>query len=292
MRPTRRAVSGADRDFIAEVGVIADDILFDLAHRIRHAQDNHSELVPSTAQTSIDIASAYAIADRVHRMRLADGAIAAGRKIGFTNRNIWDEYGVRQPIWGWMYEYTLFRAVNGRARLAPGVYVEPRIEPEIVFHFASAPPRRASAKELLACIDWMAHGFEIVQSHFPDWKFQVADTIMDGGLHGALVLGEPVPVVRLGQHLPDTLTAFEIDLACNGEHRETGRGTNVLDSPLNALAHLASILADTPHAEPITAGEIVTTGTLTAAYPVRPGERWHTALRGLALPGLTLDLVA
>jgi len=272
--------------------MIADDIVTSLAHRIRSAQDRSASLDPITSTVSIDVPSAYAIADRVHLMRLAEGAIPVGRKIGFTNRNIWDEYGVHQPIWGWMYEHTVSRARNGRARLALDRYTEPKIEPEIVFHFASAPPRGADAAGMLGCIDWVAHGFEIVQSHFLGWKFQVADTIADGGLHGALVLGESVPVSRLGAHLLDTLAAFEIDLLCNAEKRETGRGGNVLDSPANALVHLVEILARSLRAEPIAAGEIVTTGTLTSAYSIRPGEIWRTTLRVIELPGLELELLA
>lgn len=271
---------------------MAEDRLAALARRLHDAQDRSESLVPITSTTPLDIAAAYAIADRVHRMRLAEGATPVGRKIGFTNRNIWDEYGVHQPIWGWMYEHTVSRAVNGRARLALSRYAEPRIEPEIACHFAAAPPRGADAAGVLACIDWVAHGFEIVQSHFPGWKFQAADTIADGGLHGALVLGDPVPVSALGPYPLDALACFEIDLACHGEHRETGCGANVLGSPAYALAHLVAVLAALPQAEPIAAGEVVTTGTLTAAHPIRPGETWRTSLRGIALPGLTLQLTA
>lgn len=271
--------------------MIADGMLSTLAHHLRGAQDRCEFIEPVTARAPLDAAAAYAIADRVHRMRIADGAIPVGRKIGFTNRNIWDEYGVHQPIWGWMYEHTLSRAFRGRARLSLARYAQPRIEPEIAFHFVSSPPRDADEAGVLACIDWVAHGFEIVQSHYPDWTFKVADTIADGGLHGALVLGEPVPVVRLGPYPLDTLAAFEIDLACNGVKRETGRGANVLDSPLKALAHLATVLETLPQAAPIAGGEIVTTGTLTAAYSVRPGETWSTSLRGIDVPGLALELV-
>ena len=67
-----------------------------------------------------------------------------------------------------------------------------------------------------------------------------------------------------------------------------GGGANVLDSPLLAAAHLFSVLKDQPQFEPVQAGEIVTTGTLTAALPIHPGETWSTALSGLALPGLTI----
>jgi 2-keto-4-pentenoate hydratase len=42
--------------------------------------------------------------------------------------------------------------------------------------------------------------------------------------------------------------------------------------------------------EPIQAGEIVTTGTLTPALPIRTGETWTTNLSGIDLPGLTLHV--
>jgi 2-oxo-3-hexenedioate decarboxylase len=41
---------------------------------------------------------------------------------------------------------------------------------------------------LLACIDWVGHGFEIVQSIFPGWKFSVPDAVAAFGLHGALLI--------------------------------------------------------------------------------------------------------
>ena len=68
-----------------------------------------------------------------------------------------------------------------------------------------------------------------------------------------------------------------------------GGGANVLDSPLLAAAHLISVLTVQPQFEPIQAGELVTTGTLTAALPIRPGETWSTELSGIDLTGLRLE---
>jgi 2-oxo-3-hexenedioate decarboxylase len=42
------------------------------------------------------------------------------------------------------------------------------------------------------------------------------------------------------------------------------------------------------HAWRLAAGEVVITGTLTRAYPVRPGKTWFTSLSGIQLPGLSL----
>ena len=39
---------------------------------------------------------------------------------------------------------------------------------------------------------------------------------------------------------------------------------------------------------PLAAGEIVTTGVLTDAHSVSPGETWSTEIAGLPLPGLRI----
>ena len=235
---------------------------------------------------SFGVSQAYEAAARLHAARLAGGERPVGRKIGFTNRNIWDEYGVDEPIWGFVYETTLFRAENGMASLPLDGLAEPRIEPEIVLHFHSPPPVTRDEEAILDCIDWIAHGFEIVQSPFPGWKFRVPDTIAANGLHGALVIGEPVLVSSLPA-CRKRLREFRIALKRDDFLMAEGGGANVLDSPLLALAHLTITLASLPAFPPVAAGEVVTTGTLTPALPVKPGETWSTALFGIDLPGLT-----
>jgi 2-keto-4-pentenoate hydratase len=68
-------------------------------------------------------------------------------------------------------------------------------------------------------------------------------------------------------------------------------GANVLDGPLHALAHLVHLLAEGPGEDRLQAGEWVSTGTLTDALPLQAGQLWRTALHGVALPGLTLNVV-
>jgi 2-oxo-3-hexenedioate decarboxylase len=47
-------------------------------------------------------------------------------------------------------------------------------------------------------------------------------------------------------------------------------------------------LARDPVNHPLAPGEIITTGTLTRAMPVRSGETWSTTLSGIALDGIKL----
>ncbi|MDE2284122.1 MAG: hypothetical protein KGK33_05860 [Hyphomicrobiales bacterium] len=60
--------------------------------------------------------------------------------------------------------------------------------------------------------------------------------------------------------------------------------------PLLALRHLVELLVDDPHNPPLRAGEIISTGTLTLAMPVRADETWTTTVRGIPLENVTLRL--
>ncbi len=87
-------------------------------------------------------------------------------------------------------------------------------------------------------------------------------------------------------------SGFEIALFRDGALVDRGEAGNVLGGPVSALRHLVEALAADPEAEPLRAGDIVTTGTVTRAFPISPGERWTTAVAGLDLPGMDLSFVA
>jgi 2-keto-4-pentenoate hydratase len=62
----------------------------------------------------------------------------------------------------------------------------------------------------------------------------------------------------------------------------------VLDGPMSALRlWLAAMAEQTPQAG-VRAGEVVTTGTLTDAWPVQAGQTWRTQTDDARLPGLVL----
>ena len=236
-----------------------------------------------------DADAAYLVSAEILRRRRARGETPIGRKIGFTNRTIWTEYGVSSPIWGSVYDSTVTYLDGPSGSLGIGHLSQPRLEPEIVLHFKSAPRATADEGDLLSHIDWIAHGYEIVQCHFLNWKFRAADTIADFGLHGALVVGPRQPVEGLGDVIRK-LRTFTITLAKDGKVERQGGGSAVLDSPLLAAAHLLDLLKDQQLFDPIQAGEIVTTGTLLSPPSILAGPTWITELSGIELPGLQLHL--
>jgi 2-oxo-3-hexenedioate decarboxylase len=249
----------------------------------------------TSADPSFALVEAYAVADEIRRLRIARGERPLGYKIGFTNRGIWQRYGVFAPIWGPVWDTTTERVDSATASVSLARFVAPRLEPEIMFGIARPPRAGLGVAELAACIDWVAHGFEIVDTHFADWRFAAADTVADFALHGRLFVGPQVPIARFGPSGRDAagaLAALSVMLVADGRDVEEGRADIVLDGPLNALRLWVDAMAAQPHGWPIVAGDIVTTGTITDAAPLAPGVRWQTRLSDSRLAAMTLDTKA
>jgi 2-keto-4-pentenoate hydratase len=239
----------------------------------------------SSRPDGLTIDDAYRVTPLVRKIYEARSSKVIGRKIGFTNRTIWEQYGVYQPIWGYVFDETAKHLAEIET-LPLHSFSEPRIEPEIIFGLGSTPSAEMDEMALSSCIAWVALGFEIVQSIFPGWKFSAADTVAANGVHGALLIGPRQPFAPRAAEWLRTLSGFEIDLNCNGQLIDRGHAGNVLDGPLSALRHLVGLLASDPVNPPLAAGEIISTGTLTKAMPVAPGEVWTATLTGIALDGI------
>jgi 2-oxo-3-hexenedioate decarboxylase len=251
------------------------------------ALDTGRQIEPFSSRIpSFNLDYAYRVTAAVRKMRETRGELPVGRKIGFTNRTAWAECDVDAPIWGYIYDRTVHNLAEIGETFSLIGLVEPRIEPEIVFRLAVAPAPGIDERTLLAGVDWVAHGFEVVQSIFPGWQFSAPDTVAAFGLHGALLIGPRHSIATHAEDWSRTLSTFEIDLKRGGAVVDHGRATNVLGGPASALRHLVDLLARDQVNPPLAAGDIVTTGTLTRALPVSVGETWTTGLMGVALDGI------
>ncbi len=126
-------------------------------------------------------------------LRALRGGRVIGRKIGFTNRGIWARHGVSSPMWGDVFADTYAELAEKGQSVALLGLVEPRLEPEIALVLAKAPRADMDPAELADCVGWIAPAFEIVQSIYPGWRFDITDCIVAGALLGRLLL-----VSRLG----------------------------------------------------------------------------------------------
>lgn len=266
----------------AEIDAIADQVLL--------ALDERRQIPPiSQRMPHFDLDAAYRVTAAVCEKRRARGEEPIGRKLGFTNKNIWNEYDVYAPIWGYVYDTTVHDVNPWRHEFDLSTAVEPRIEPEITLCFEKTPEPGMNEAEILSCIGWVAHGFEVVQSLFPGWKFVAADTVAAFGLHGALLLGPKMEVTSKNREKwYRALSNFEIALHRNGQLIDTGVAENVLGGPLTALRHFISVISRDLNNRQLAAGELVTTGTVTRAFAMHRGDLWGSLIRGAPFSGLHL----
>lgn len=247
---------------------------------------------PSEREGGLPLDAAYAVEAELTRRRRESGRATVGRKVGYANKAVWRVFKLQTLVWANMYDDTVHYAQGGGATWSAAGRCSPRIEPEVVFKLKGAPAS-ADAAAALEAVEWMALGFEIVDSPFPEWKFQPADFVASFGLHAALIVGEPRPV--RGEEIPalvEQLAACRIRLSKDGALVEEGAGKNALRSPALCLGELAAAIAAQPGAEPLRRGELVSTGTLTAAHPVAGGERWTVEPVGIDLGPLALHVTA
>lgn len=262
-----------------------------IARELLDAHDHARQIASFAArEAGFDLDAAYQVAAELMRQRRSRGSQPVGRKIGFTKRGIWALYGVDAPMWAHVYDDTVSHAENGRAEISLAGMVSPRMEPEILFKLrAPVPLGCKDAEQLLRSAEWYAHSVEIVHSHF-DWKFKLPDATADWACHARLVIGEPQAIDE--ENIPAlarALPGIRAALLKSGVKQIEGIGANVLGSPVYALAFLADLLAEQAFMQPLAAGEVISTGTLTDALPVKPGETWSTEISGLPLQNLTIS---
>jgi 2-keto-4-pentenoate hydratase len=248
-------------------------------------------VLPS-ARSGFDLNKAYEVEAALKQFREAGGHKAVGRKVGYANKAMWRALKLETLVWAHMYKDTVQHSDSNSATLTLPNRRSLKVEPEIVFGLKRVITAEGlDATAALESTEWLAMGFEIIDCPFPEWKFQPSDFVASFGLHAALVIGEQVPVKPdLIATLVDELPRFKVRVSKNGEFVEEGSGKNSLRSPALCLAELGTAVVRRFSSDPLSAGEIVSSGTLTAGHPTDSGDLWKVEIEGLALPPLTLRL--
>ena len=248
--------------------------------------------IPPSARHGFDLNTAYAVELMLKRIRETEGHRAVGRKVGYANKAMWRALKLETLVWAHMYDDTVHYSENNSAALSVAHPRSLKIEPEIVFGLKQAfTGQGLDAAAALARTDWLAMGFEIIDCPFPEWNFQPGDLVASFGLHAALVIGEKMRIrPELIPKLVEELPRFKVRMSKDGQFVEEGSGKNALKSPALCLAELAAAIERRFPSEPLSAGEIVSSGTLTGGHQTDTGDLWTVEVEGLPLPSLTLRL--
>lgn len=262
------------------------------ARQLLDARSAGKLLPPFSAAESLSLADGYEIAKVVCDMRIAYGEQLVGRKVSFANKR----FASQGVALGWtpLFDGTVRYVEDNHGAQSLNGAMQPRIQPEIVFKLASTPAANASMEELTDCIEWMAHGIEVLSCPYPDWQYEIADAVAAFGFHGLLLISEPKLLsVASRHHLAQILADSSVSLSCSEGAgfglRAAGFGSDVHGSPVHALYELQRLLLS--QGTSLQAGEIVSTGAWIEACPVTPGQTWTTAFSGIGLEGLTVSFV-
>ena len=249
-------------------------------------------VVPPSKRPGFDLNMAYEVEARLKQFREAVGRRALGRKVGYASKAMWRLLKLETLVWAHMYDDTVHYSDGHSITLALAHRRSLKVEPEIVFGLKQPIVAEGlEATRALEATEWLAVGFELIDCPFPEWQFQPADFVASFGLHAALVIGERLPVRPDNiATLVNELPRFKVRVSKNGQFVEEGSGRNSLKSPALCLAELGGAILRRFPTLPLGAGEIVSSGTLTAGHATDSGDLWTVEVEGLPLPPLTLCL--
>lgn len=248
-----------------------------LAQELYQAEKTHTPVEALTARhPGMTNDEAYRVQLAGMDLRLADGHTLVGKKIGLTSKAMQAGLGVYEPDYGYITDRMM--VLDGEP-LSLSELVAPKVESEVAFVLKEdlAGPGVTVARVLQATAGIMP-ALEIIDTRIKDWKIKIQDTIADGASIGRVIVsGRLVPVDEFD------LRYMGLVFDKNGETVATAAGAAVLGHPANAVAWLANKLA--AYGISLKAGEIIMSGSLTAACPVAAGDSVQAAFDRLGTVG-------
>jgi 2-keto-4-pentenoate hydratase len=231
-----------------------------LAAVLHRARSRRTLLDAAREATDLCLDDAYQVQDRLTALRLREGRTHVGWKLGYTSAVMRQQMGVSAPNYGPLLNDMVLR--DGADAVA---FLHPRVEPEIGIVLA----RDLSGAGLL--LDEVARAvgevracLEVVDSIWRDYRFTAAQNTADGSSAAGVVLGPALDVD------PSRCQHVAVELAEDGVPLATATAAAASGHPLHGVAWLAGELA--ARGRGLRAGELIITGGLTAAPPLRPGH--------------------
>ena len=237
-----------------------------MAEALQAAARDRTPIRPFTKQNPfLSTAVGYATQELV----VGDRRVV-GIKLGMTSKVKRDALGIREPVYGRITEDML---VPPGQPITVAELIHPRAEPELALLVGRPIAPGASVAAVLAAIDAVYPAIEVADSRYAE-PFRLVDSVADNAGAARVVLGyQP--------RKPGDLVDLHV-LGCVFSHPdgfETAAGGAAMGHPAAALAWLAGALA--ARGDRIEPGTVVLTGGLTAAVPLRVGERLTAEFDGL-----------
>jgi 2-oxo-hept-3-ene-1,7-dioate hydratase len=253
--------------------MLADATIAALAAELHDAQARRVQVRHfSMRHPQMTIADGYAIQRAWLALRLAEGRVVRGRKIGLTSRAMQQASQITEPDYAPLLDDMFFESGGD---IPFERFIAPRVEVELAFLLGK--PLRGpgvTLADVLAATDLVTPAVEIIDARIEQFDREskaprkVVDTIADFAANAGIVTGgRPVR-----PHDVDLRWAGAM-LYKNGVIEETGLAAAVLNHPGNGIAWLANKIA--AHDEQLNAGDVVLGGSFTRPTGAARGDVFH-----------------
>ena len=226
-------------------------------------RDGHRPIPPlSDKHPELSMVEAYSVQRALEQALVLRGERVIGWKAGFTNAAIQGQYGVTEPVLGFMLGSGVF---SGGDSIPIDRFASVGVEVEVAFLLKRdlAGPGVTPVSALLA-VEGAMPSLELIDFRCSG-KPRGADVVADGVFANAIVLGRPLtPVAALDLALEGVV--FEQ----NGQVVATNTAAEVMGNPLTSLAWLANTLGRMGRG--LAAGDVVLSGSISKVLRPEQGE--------------------
>lgn len=226
----------------------------------------------SKRHPAMEIADSYAIQREWVALKVAEGRVVKGHKIGLTSRAMQMSSNITEPDYGALLDDMFFREGSD---IPADRFILPRVEVELAFILQrDLRGPGISIFDVLAATDYVVPAIEIIDARIEQADRvtkaprKVFDTIADNAANAGIVMGgRPVKPDAVDLRWCGAL------LYKNGVIEESGLAAAVLNHPANGIVWLVNKLA--AFDEGLKAGEVVLAGSFTRPVAAASGDTFH-----------------
>jgi 2-oxo-hept-3-ene-1,7-dioate hydratase len=252
--------------------MLTQETIAGLAGELHDAEKRRVQLRHFSARhPGMSIDDGYAIQRAWLALRLAEGRVVKGRKIGLTSRAMQQSSQIDEPDFAPLLDDMFF----AEGDIPFDRFIAPRVEVELAF-VLERPLRGPGVRldDVLAATASVQPAVEIIDARIEQFDREskaprkVFDTIADFAANAGIVTGGRA--VR-----PDAVDLRWVGaiLVKNGVVEETGLAAGVLDHPGHGIAWLANKIA--AYDEQLNAGDIVLAGSFTRPATAQRGDAFR-----------------
>lgn len=237
-----------------------------LSDLLLSAEKSRTGVTPLTEmKPDLTVKEAYNIQLDNIQVKLENGEIISGKKIGLTSLAMQQLLGVNEPDYGHLLQSM---EVDNNGVISRKQLLEPKVEGEIAFFLKKdLKGPNVTVEDVLGATKYVVAALEIVDSRVAGWKIKLCDTIADNASSGLYVLGEK----KLAPHQLD-LKEEKMSFYKNEQLINEGVGKAALGDPAYCVAWLANKLSE--FGITLKANEVILSGALSAAVNAEDGDEF------------------